>query len=458
LRLANTKSRAPPATTGFGLEIAVAGDTSSAAGQVSICTDDHPDGVASRERPESPYVLTMTTDAHGPYREPVGAPAARNSSPGNVRDALSPTRLLPSAALAAAGVVFGAFVVVAGLSSDRGFEWKTFLSMAALTICFAGGAALSWLDTGRPVPASRLTGLLGALAIASLGLLVLSSWDGSGWVYGSSLMMVAAGAAAYWVLREDLLTLPVVFGAVIFVSQAYSDVVGDDDSGTGAILAFGIVLVVLGAVIVAAGWPFACRHLTGALGSIVAVGAMVLVLILIGLARLFVRAFAGVGGGGSGFAHSDRDLWIALFLGIAVSLAVAGLGAISGLDRYLVIAFTGATLCTLIGVVTATREHPLRTAAVFAFVAGLVVAAAVLGDRIYPKPSWTAPHAEGPPVVTPPPPAASTPPPPVEPGSMPPPPAPSATTETATMPPVDPAPPPPPTRDPGSPTGPPPPA
>jgi hypothetical protein len=398
----------------------------------------------------------MTTDAHDPYREPIGSPAARSSSPGNVRDALNPTRLLPSAALAAAGVVFGAFVVVAGLSSDRGFAWKTFLSMAAITICFVGGAALSWLNTGRPVPASRLTGLLGALAIAALGLLMLSSWDGSGWVYGSSLMMVAAGAAGYSVLRESLLTLPVVIGAVIFVSQAYSDVTGNDDSGTGAILKFGIVLVVLGAAIVAAGWPFACRHLTGALGSIVAVGAMVFVLILIGVASLFARAFAGVGGGGSGFAHSDRDLWIALFIGIAVSLAVAGLGAISGLDRYLVIAFTGATLCTLIGIVTATREHPLRTAAAFAFVAGLVVAAAVLGDRIHPKPSSTAPRAGGPPVVTPPPPTASTPPPPApDPGSMPPP-APSGSTETAVMPPIDPAPPPPPTRDPGPPTGPPP--
>jgi hypothetical protein len=404
--------------------------------------------VASADRLESHYLLTMTTDAHDPHREPIGAPAARDSSPRNVSDALSATRLLAPAALAAAGVVFGAFVVVVGLSSARGFEWKTFLSMAAITIYFVGGAALSWLDTGRPVPASRLTGLLGALAIASLGLLILSSWDGSGWVYGSSLMMVAAGAAAYSVLRESLLTLPVVIGAVIFVSQAYSDVTGNDDSGTGTILAFGIVLVVLGAAIVAAGWPFACRHLTGALGSIVAVGAMVFVLILIGVVSLFARAF----GGGSGFAHSDRDLWIALFIGIAVSLAVAGLGAISGLDRYLVIAFTGATLCTLIGIVTATREHPLRTAAAFAVVAGLVVAAAVLGDRIYPKPSSTAPRDGGPPVVTPPPPTASTPPPPApDPGSMPPP-APSGGTETAMMPPVDPAPPPPPTGDPGSPT------
>jgi hypothetical protein len=398
----------------------------------------------------------MTTDAPDPYRDTIGIPAARNSSPGNLRDALSPTRLLPSAAVAAAGVVFGAFVVVAGLSSDGGFAWKTFLSMAAITIGFAGGAALSWLDNGRPVPAARLTGALGALAIASLGILMLSSWDGSGWVYASSLMMVAAGAAAYSVLGESLLTLPVVFGAVVFVSQAYTDVAGDDDGGTGKLLGFGIVLVVLGAAIVAAGWPFACRHLTGALGSIVAVGAMVYVLILIGIVGLFTRAFSGVGRPGPGFEHSDRDLWIALFIGIAVSLAVAGLGVVSGLDRYLVVAFTGATVCTLIGIVTATREHPLRTAAAFAFVAGLVVAAAVLGDRIYPKPSSTATGADGPPpVVTPPPPTASTPPPPApDPGSMPPA-APSATTDTATLPPVDPGPPSP-TRDQGSPPAPPP--
>jgi hypothetical protein len=302
--------------------------------------------------------------------------------------------------------------------------------MAVLTIGFGGGAALSWLDTGRRVPAARLTGALGGLAIASLGLLILSSWDGSGWVYASSLLMVVAGAAAYWMLRENLLTLPVVFGAVIFVSQAYSDVVGDDDNGTGTILVFGIVLVVLGAAIVAAGWPFACRHLTGALGSIVAVGGMVLVLLLIGVVRLIARAFAGIAGGGGGgvpgFAHSDRDLWIALFIGIAVSLAVAGLGTVSGLDRYLVIAFIGATLCTLIGILTVTHQHPLRTAAAFAFVAGLVVAAAVLGDRIYPKPSSTAPVAVGPPAAPAPPPTTS------------------ATTDTATMPPVDPAAPPPP--------------
>jgi hypothetical protein len=113
-------------------------------------------------------------------------------------------------------------------------------------------------------------------------------------------------------------------------------------------------------------------------------------------------------------------------------------------------------VCTLIGIVTATREHPLRTAAAFAFVAGLVVAAAVLGDRIYPKPSSTATGADGPPpVVTPPPPTASTPPPPApDPGSMPPA-APSATTDTATLPPVDPGPPSP-TRDQGSPPAPPP--
>ena len=216
-------------------------------------------------------------------------------------------------------------------------------------------------------------------------------------------MMVAVGAAAYSALRENLLTLPVVIGAVIFVSQAYSDIAGGDDSGTGTLLTFGIVLVVLGAAIVAAGWPFACRHLTGALGSIVAVGAMVVVLILIGIVSLFARAFAGVGGGRAGFGHSDRDLWIALFIGIAVSLAVAGLGAVSGLDRYFVIAFIGGTLCTLIGIITATREHPLRTAAAFAFVAGLVVAGAVLSDRISPRPSSLAPPVAPPPPPPPPP-------------------------------------------------------
>jgi hypothetical protein len=227
-------------------------------------------------------------------------------------------------------------------------------------------------------------------------------------------------------------------------------------------LAFGIVQVVLGAVVVAAGWPFPCRHLTGALGSIIAVTAMLFVLIFIGVVSLVVRAFTGGGLRGSGFEHSNRDLWIALFIGIAVSLAVALLGAISGLDRYLVIAFTGATLCTLIGVVAATRQHPLRTALAFAFVAGLVVAAGVLGDRIYPKQPPTSPYADRPPVGTPPPPAA---PPPPAPGSMPPPapPSPSATTDTATLPPVEPPPPPPPsppppTRDPGSYGGSPPPA
>jgi hypothetical protein len=395
----------------------------------------------------------MTTPANDPYGQPVGSPAGHSPSSRSVRDALTPPRSLGSAAVAAAGVVFGAFVVVVSLSSNRGFEWKTFLTMAALTICFAAGAAISWLDSGRLVPASRLTGMLGALAVVSLGLLIVSSWDGTGWVYVSSLVMIAAGAAGYWALRESLLTLPVVLGAVIFISQAYSDIATGDDSGTGTVLTFGIVQVVLGAVIVAAGWPFACRHITGALGSIVAVTAMVLVLIVIGIASLLVRAFAG-GGLGSEFDHSDRDLWIALIIGIAVSLAVALLGAVSGLDRYLVIAFTGATLCTLIGVVTVAHQHPLRTAVVFAVVAGLVVAAAVLGDRIYPKPSAPAPYADGPPVVTPPPTAAVPPPP--SPGAVPPPqpPAPSATTDTATMPPVQPPPPPPPTRDPGSSSGP----
>jgi hypothetical protein len=255
-------------------------------------------------------------------------------------------------------------------------------------------------------------------------------------------------------LRENLLTLPVVFGAVIFVSQAYSDVAGDDDSGTGTLLGFGIAMVVLGAAIVAAGWPFACRHLTGALGSIVAVGGMLFVLVLIGIVSLIGRAFAP-GGRGTGFGHSNRDLWIALFIGLAVSLAVALLGAISGLDRYLVIAFIGAALSTLIGIPTATREHPLRTAAAFAFVAGLVVAAAVLGDRIRRRPSSAAAPAGGPPVDAPPPPTAYVPPPPApQPAPTPPPPAPSATTDTATLPPVDPTsppPPPPPTRDPGPP-------
>jgi hypothetical protein len=406
--------------------------------------------------------IGMTTSPNDPYGGPIGTPAARRASPWNAGGALTPTRWLGSAAFAAAGVVFGAFAVVVGLASNDDFAWKAFLSMAALTICFAAGAAVSWFDARRPVPASRLTGMLAALAIVSLGLLMVSSWDGSGWVYASSLVMIAAGLAGYWALRENLLTLPVVLGAVIFISQAYSDVATGDDSGTGTILAFGIVQVVLGAVIVAAGWPFPCRHLTGALGSIIAVSAMVFVLIFIGIVSALVRGFTGGGLRGSGFDHSDRDLWIALFIGIAVSIGVALLGAISGLDRYLVIAFTGATLCTLIGVVAVTRQHPLRTALAFAFVAGLVVAAAVLGDRIYPKPPPASPYADHPPVGTPPSPPAAPPPP--APGSMPPPaaPSPTATTDTATMPPVEPPPPPPPPppspRDPGSHGGSPPPA
>ncbi len=301
--------------------------------------------------------------------------------------------------------IFGAFLLMAalgvasthareplrqtlnGASDSSGFNGKAFTIMAAITVVLAAAAAANHLLLSRRPYAGLITSALGALALLSLATTLTSTWDQSALVYLSAVVLLAAGIAGFWYLKGQAFVPVAVLGGLLLVAQLLSDLLGDDELGTGTVMTVGMLVLVYGLVVVAAGWAFGCRTLTTMLGGGIALAAMWFTILTLGFVG-FLSSFAvGPAPGTDNQAPQlnpddiRTDIRIAMFLGVVVGLGLVAAFVYTSYRGLLVLSLIGVTTVVASGVGFTATDHPMRWAIGFAVV-GTLMAAGSLGAQL----------------------------------------------------------------------------
>ena len=343
-------------------------------------------------------------------------------------------------ATALGGALALATVLLCADLSGGEFKGRAFSVMALITIGLAVGAA-AWYVLLAAVPHSRWTAsVLGAFAIKSLGFTLIAPWaDKDAVVYLVGLGMVALSAAGYWYLRGGAFAFSAFLGGFIVANQFANNIIGDNDGP----LLYGVVMMLFGILIAAAGWRYECRNITGLLGGAVALFGFFVVTYVGAFAAVVVQGVnqvtSSLGDGGparvTGIADMNNDLRVSFILTLLICVALTALYAYTHNVGYLILAAVGATQILSVAVLALAREHPLRWGTVLLAGLGGLIALAALIDQArrsgYRRPTRPgSPAPVGPPPPGPPPPAGpppAAPPPPTgpPPGGAAPPAAPS---------------------------------
>lgn len=286
-----------------------------------------------------------------------------------------PLRAAAAAAVIGAAVLLGALLVANDLAQQEDFNWKAFLIVLIGALGLAAVGAASALlgavpDHRRWVASAVIASSIFAAAVALD--IVLRDQD---WVnYITGALMLVAGLAAYLWLRGAALTVVIVLGGLLILTEIISDVVDDDADST---LGPGIALTVFGVAVIAVGWRFASRHVTGMLGGIIAVVGMVQV-------TFFGAIFGALDSSGptSGFGSGNGDVWAALVIGLLVCGALGALYAYTDYNGYLVLAFLGAVTLVFLSLPALQTDNRLWFTVIIGALGGLLLAAAVLRDLI----------------------------------------------------------------------------
>ncbi|HYJ70737.1 MAG TPA: hypothetical protein VEX15_24035 [Nocardioidaceae bacterium] len=281
------------------------------------------------------------------------------------------------------GAMAFAGLLLAGELTGGEFKWKTFLVMAGITVVLAVGCAV-WYVALAAVPHSRWTAsVLGAFAVKGIGLTILAPWSDKDAVpYLVGFGMIALGAAGYWFLRGSAFAFAAFLGAFIVANKFAGYITGDSDGP----LMYGLVMLVLGLAVAAAGWRFDCRDITGLLGGAVALYGFVVVSTVGTLVAAFARGLnqlsseLGAGSAGvEGVRDLDNDLIATFILTLLLSLALTAMYAYSHNVGYLILAVLGAVQVLQVALAGVATEHPLRWGTIILCgIGGLLLVAAVV--------------------------------------------------------------------------------
>ena len=225
------------------------------------------------------------------------------------------------------------------------------------------------LLSGRPYQ-RLVTSVFTAIALLALVGTVASTWDGDALVYLGGIVLLAGGIAGFWYLKGQVLVAVAVLGGLVLIGQLVSDMLDDYDGGSGSLLSTGMIFLGYGLVVAAAGWRFSCRTLAAMLGGGIALVAMWVTVVAIGV--LF--QFSAASGPQSAAPDGMRtDIRIALVLGLLVAVGLVIGYVFTSYPGYLVLAFAGAVTLPGTAVVVTLTAHPLRWAMLYA-VLGAVLA------------------------------------------------------------------------------------
>lgn len=325
---------------------------------------------------------------------------AANETPGVVNPSGTPApdpieqrqRIVAGLIVLGSALALVAATIAGMVSTDwSDFSAKSFAVGLVVTLALGGAFVASELLLKRSIRIRWAVSSLATMALISLAVLTLASWDEAALIYVTGLLLIAGGLVGYRWVGEQLLTLAIVAGGMLILGKIVSDFSDDSGGGMGQILTSGLIFVAFGAATVTLGWRFACRHLTAMVGSGIALTAMAYVTSIIGILALIYRVVGSPiqpeiapfdpdppGDAGSRlFADAITDTRIAMFIGLFVSAAVIALFVVTGLARYAVLGVVGAFVIGAEGVALNSGDHPLRWA-IGLGAAGLLMIAAGL--------------------------------------------------------------------------------
>ncbi|MBA2445581.1 MAG: hypothetical protein H0V49_09650 [Nocardioidaceae bacterium] len=322
---------------------------------------------------------------------------AANETPGVVNPSGTPApdpieqrqRIVAGLVVLGSALALVAATIAGMVSTDwSDFSVKSFAVGLVVTLALGGAFVASELLLKRSIRIRWAVSSLATMALTSLAVLILASWDEEALIYVTGLLLIAGGLVGYRWVGEQLLTLAIVAGGMLILGKIVSDFSDDSGEGTGQILTSGLIFVAFGAATVTLGWRFACRHLTAMVGSGIALTAMAYVTSISGIFALIpgvgspiqpgIASFEPDGDAGSRLlADAMTDTRIAMFIGLFVSAAVIALYVVTGLARYAVLGVVGAFVIGAEGVALNSGDHPLRWA-IGSGAAGLLMIAAGL--------------------------------------------------------------------------------
>jgi hypothetical protein len=275
------------------------------------------------------------------------------------------------AGLLGGGLVVAAALVANNLANRRqDFNWAALVLelLAGLVIVAAGYAAWKFLPTKDAAVgvSAGVSSWLAALGILTLGLAVGTAMDGhSATPYIVGLVMFGLSAGAYFLVRGTVLTISALAGLAVFYAGTVGDTVSPDSA-----LGMALVLVIFGALTVAAGWLLPSRHLTGMIGGIIA---------LYGVLVSFVTGvFFQIGPALDGSTLQSSDNGALLVIGMLVTGALFGLHLWSNYPGYAVLGVAGAALVPSAGLTAIHPDHMLWWATGIAVIGCVAVAGALL--------------------------------------------------------------------------------
>jgi len=285
--------------------------------------------------------------------------------------------------------------VVPSEAPGNDFSWKPFLIMAGITLLLGGLTVAAHLLLSDRPHQRLVTSVFGAFALVALVGTIVATWDSDALVYLSAMLMLVGGIAGFWYFRGQVLVAVAVLGGLVFISQLVSDMLDDYDGGSGSLLSTGMIFLAYGLVVAAAGWRFSCRTLAAMLGGGIALVAMWVTVVAIGILFQFS---AGSGEQSAGPDGLRTDIRIALVLGMLVAVALVIGYVFTSYPGYLVLAFVGAVTLPGTAVVVASTEHPLRWAMFYAVLGAVLAALPItLGWRHQREQTASAPQASQPP-------------------------------------------------------------
>ncbi len=337
-------------------------------------------------------------------RRETGTPAKETVATGWHRP-----RLLAAVCVLGVGLMFAA-VWMASITADGGgagaggasddFNWKSFVVMGVVSVLLAAAAAASYVLLAASTTARLVTSVLAAIALLSLVVTVVSTWDADALVYLGGLALLLGGVGGYWFVRGEALIGVAILGGVVLLGQLLSDTIDGSDPGSGTVLTVGMIFLAYGLVVAAAGWRFSCRTVAAMLGLGLALVAMWLTVVVIGLSAVYLGISAEFGAGPQSGGRDDvrTDARIAMVLGLLVAVGLVLAYVYTTYPGYLVLAFLGAALLPSTTAGVTMSEHPIRWATAFAVIgaAAAAVPLAMFLRAARPQPSYP-PHPGPPP-------------------------------------------------------------
>ena len=309
-------------------------------------------------------------------------------------------RLASGLAYLAAGLLATAYLVAASLPGSEDFQWKVLLVVVAVAGVLTAAAAALVLRGDRSSTGTETAAVLASLGLAAVAFAVLVLWEPDRLLYVTAVVLLVGGVAGYWRLGGSPFAVAAAVGGGLLLIQIFRDTLdGDTEGRTGWILLVGIAFWAYGVVVAAVGWRLACRRVLGLLGLGVAVAAMALVIYVNATFYALANAFGPDGSGpvdGLTLGDVRSDINLAMLFGLVAAVLAALAYAYSGDRGFALIAFLGAAILPVSGILSMRSEHPIRWAGVLGVCATVALAAGLLGLIGRRRPSIPGAAAGGP--------------------------------------------------------------